>query len=87
MNTKALDATDMIELYAASSAMEAERIVLILEDEGVEALARALSASSFPADVSSQHLIVVQAPDRDKAKEAIAKARADGVITVTGDFL
>lgn len=81
----ALDREDLIELYAPASQVEAERIVLLLEEDGVEGLARATSSSSFPT--ASQHLILVRAGDREKARKTIDDARREGVITDGGEWL
>ncbi|MBM4279824.1 MAG: hypothetical protein FJ137_03440 [Deltaproteobacteria bacterium] len=79
------DADDLIELYAAANAIEADRLVLLLADDGVEALARATTMSSFPA--SGQQLILVRGVDRARARTTIDNARREGVIADGGDWL
>jgi hypothetical protein len=76
---------DLVELYAAASAIEAERLVLLLNEDGVEALARETTASSFPT--SGMHLIMVRTSDREKAHATIALARSEGAVTDRGEWL
>jgi hypothetical protein len=79
------DADDLIELYASTIAVEADRIVLLLAEDGIEALARATTMSSFPT--AAQHLILVRAGDRDRARATIENARREGAISEGGDWL
>jgi hypothetical protein len=83
--SRALDHEDLVELYAAASSIEAERLVMLLGEDGVEAIARATTISSFPT--SSQHLILVRAGDREAAKKTIEDARREGVVSDGGDWL
>ena len=83
--SRALDHEDLVEIYAAASSIEAERLVLMLEEDGVEALARATTSSSFPT--AAQHLILVRAGDRDKALITIGDARREAVISEGGSWL
>jgi hypothetical protein len=76
---------DLLEIYAAASSMEAERLVLMLGEDGVEALSRATTASSFPT--GGQYLILVKASDREKAVKTIGDARREGAITDRGEML
>ena len=76
---------DLVEIYAAASQIEGDRLVLLLEEDGVEALARATTSSSFPT--ASAHLILVRAGDRQKAKKTIEDARREGVISDGGEWL
>ena len=76
---------DLLEIYAASSSLEAERLVLLLGEDGVEALARATTGSSFPS--ASQHLILVKSSDRAQALKTINDARREGAISVRGELL
>jgi hypothetical protein len=87
MALSALDLQDLIELYAASSAVEADRLVLLLDEDGIEAIARATTMSSFPAASDAGHLVCVRAGDRARAKQVIEAARADGAVTLHGTFL
>lgn len=79
------DADDLIELYAAQGAIEADRIVLLLAEDGVEALARATTVSSFPT--AAQHLILVRGADRERARATIENARREGAISHGGEWL
>lgn len=81
----ALDREDLIEIYAAATQMEAERLVMMLGEDGVEAIARATTISSFPT--AGQHLILVRQSDGDKARKTITDARTEGVVGTTGEML
>ena len=79
---------DIVEIYGASSQLEADRIVLLLEDEGVEAIARATSMStSFPSPAEAHYLVCVRDPQKQQARTLIEEARRDGVISEHGAFL
>ena len=60
---------------------------MILEDDGVEALYRATTASSFPSDAGAGYLVCVKAADKEKARTSIEALRKDGVVTLDGTFL
>ena len=83
----ALDQMELVELYGAASELEAHRIVLLLEEDAVEALARATTVSSFPAAGESQHLILVRTADVERARALIEMIRGDGAISTAGTFL
>ena len=79
---------DIIEIYGAATSVEADRIVLFLEEDGIEAIARATSmSSSFPSPVGAHYMICVREPQRSKAKALIDAARKDGAISEDGAFL
>ena len=80
-----LDNEDLLEIYAAATSIEAERLVMLLSEDGIEALARATTISSFPA--GGQHLILVKGSDREKATKTIADARREGVVSSQGEML
>ena len=80
-----LSAEDLVELYAPANAIEADRLVLLLADDGVEAIARATTMSSFPT--SAQHLLLVRGADRQRARATIENARREGAISDGGDWL
>ena len=80
-----LDREDLLEIYAAASAIEAERLILLLEEDGIDGIARATTMSSFPT--AGQHLILVRAGDAEKAKVTIGDARREGVISENGEWL
>lgn len=79
------DVDDLIELYAAPSQLEADRIVLLLGEDGIEALARATTMTSFPTD--GTWLVQVKGADVPQAYKVIAEARRDGAISDRGEFL
>ena len=87
MTTPPLTNVDLIDVYAASSQLESERIVAILADEGVEAQQSESSVAGFPTDSGHRFLITVFAPSREKAHAVIEQARTDAVITDDGSFL
>jgi hypothetical protein len=82
-----LDGVDLVELYGAKNAIEADRVVRILEDEGIEALYRETTASSFPSPADAHYLVLVTANRRDEAKKLIEGAVTDGVLSGDGVFL
>ena len=79
------DADDLIELYAATNQLEADRLVLLLGDDGIEALARATTMTSFPT--SGAWLVQVRYADQAKATKIISAARAEGAVSDRGEFL
>jgi hypothetical protein len=82
-----LDAQDLVEVYGAKNQVEADRLVLLLEDEGVESIQRATTMSSFPTSSEAHYLVCVREDDRQKALELIEAARRDGAISMDGAFL
>ncbi len=78
---------DLVELYAASSQIEADRIVLMLGEEGIEAHAREASVAGFPSDANRRHLITVFGKDRGRAVELVQAAVDADVLTDKGTFL
>jgi hypothetical protein len=78
------DADDLVEVYAASHQLEADRLVLLLQDDGIDALARATTMSSFPT--TGAWLVQVRFGDLDAAKKVIAAARAEGAVSDRGEF-
>ncbi len=81
----ALDREDLVEIYAAASQLEAERLVIMLREDGVEAIARDTASSSFPTE--GQHLILVRQGDHAKALQTIGAARNEAVVTTGGEAL
>lgn len=82
-----LSGEDLVEIYAAGSEVEADRIVLLLEEEQVEAHKRETSVPVFPGAGSHRHLIVVFEKDRQTAVDSIKKAIEDQVLPNDGSFL
>jgi len=79
-----LDAEDLIELYVAPSQLEADRLVLMLGEDGVEAIPRATTMTSFPT--AGSYLILVKFSDLATAKKTINDARREGAISDAGSF-
>jgi hypothetical protein len=79
-----LEAEDLIELYAAPNQLEADRLVLLLAEDGIEAIPRATTMTSFPT--SGTWLNVVAASAVTDARRIITTARAEGVISTGGAF-
>lgn len=78
---------DLVEIYAASSAVEADRIVLLLDEDGIESIARETTMSSFPSPAECSHLILVREASRTQARTLLEAARRDGAISESGAFL
>jgi hypothetical protein len=79
------DADDLIELYAAINQLEADRLVLLLGEDGIEAIARATTMTSFPT--SGAWLVQVRFADRAQATKVIGAARAEGAVSDRGEFI
>lgn len=82
-----LDDMDLVEVYAASSAMGADRIVLMLDDEGIAAQKRESSVAQIPSASTQRHLIIVPSPDKERAQALIKQAILDEVLPGDGAFL
>jgi hypothetical protein len=78
---------DLSEVYSAASPMEADRILMVLADEGIEGMRRDTSVSQFPSDANAGALVLVPVESRDKARELIQQAIDDEVIPADGTFL
>jgi hypothetical protein len=78
---------DVLEIYAAGSDVEADRILLMLNDEGVEAHRRETSVPMVPAAGSARYLITVFSSDADKARAVLKQAIADDILPKDGTFL
>ena len=78
---------DLVEIYASAGALEADRIVLLLEDAGIDAIARESTMSSFPSPAEASHLILVREPQKAQARALLESARRAGAIGETGAFL
>ncbi len=78
---------DLVELYAAKNAIEADRVVRILEDDLVEALYRETTMSSFPDPAEAHFLVMVRGDQAAQARALIGSARTDGVISKDGVFI
>lgn len=87
MTLSHLDAQDLVEIYGATSAVEADRLTLLLDEDGIEAVTRATTMSSFPTEAEAHYLVCVRGEDKARAVEVIEAARRDGAITSDGAFL
>lgn len=87
LNTSALTDMDLADVYAAGGPMEADRITLMLEDEGIEVMKREVSVSEFPSTATQRFLILTPESDKARAQELIRGAIEDGVIGDDGSFL
>jgi hypothetical protein len=82
-----MDDIDLLDVYAASSQIAAERIVLMLQDQGLQAECRESSVSGFPSVGTARFLIVMPANQGERAKSLIEEAIRDEVIPGEGTFL
>lgn len=78
---------DMADVYAAGSSVEANRIALMLEDEGIEVMSREISVSEFPSLATQRFLLLTPASEKERAQGLIRGAIADGVLPAEGTFL
>lgn len=82
-----LDNIDLVDVYAAASAVGAERVVLILREEGVEAESRESSVAGFPAAGTARYLIVVPGHQRAQAVDVVRQAIQDEILPGEGTLL
>lgn len=82
-----LDNMDLADVYAAASAVGAERVVLILREVGVDAESRESSVAGFPAAGTARHLIVVPGHQRAQAVDVIRQAIEDEILPGEGTLL
>jgi hypothetical protein len=82
-----LDDMSLADVYAAGGAMEADRITLLLQDEGIEAVKREVSVSEFPSTATQRYLILAPETDKARAQDLIRGAIRDGIIPEDGTFL
>jgi hypothetical protein len=85
--TNPLDSMNMVDVYAAGSPMEADRISALLADEGIEPMTREVSVSEFPSTATQRFLILTAEGDKERAQALIRQAIADGVLPSDGSFL
>jgi hypothetical protein len=85
----ATSAADTVDIYACYETQQAERLVEILEEEGLDVLVRDRSSTLFPTNVgkSAQHIIAVAGSSADRAREVITSAVRDGVVPDDGEML
>ena len=75
---------DLVELYAAATRVEGDRLVLLLDEDGVEAIVRETTMSSFPSPADAHVLLLVRAGDKQKARGTIEAAIRDGAVSEGG---
>ena len=87
MSTEDLTDVDITVIFAASSGIEADRIVLLLREQGVTANQQESSVSAIPTDTGHRFFVTCFANVAEKAREIIKQAVADEVISSNGSFL
>jgi hypothetical protein len=78
---------DLVELYAAATRVEADRLQLLFDEDGVEALLRETTMSSFPSPAEGHYLVLVRGSDKERARAIIEAAIRDGAISEGGRLL
>lgn len=78
---------ELVQIYGAATRMEADRIVLLLDEEGVDAVVHETQATSFPSSSGAHYLICVRGPDEPRTRTVIEAARLGGAISEQGTFL
>ena len=73
--------------YAASSDLEARRIVAILQDENIEAMARETTNSVFPGAAGMRFLVLVPSDKRQECAQMVQQAINDEVLSNEGSYL
>ena len=81
------DDEDIVEIYAAGSSVEADRIILLLGENDIEGHCRETSVPVFPGAGSHRYLITVLAHSRQKAVDEIKQAIADQILPDDGTWL
>jgi hypothetical protein len=75
---------DLVEIYAAATRVEGDRLTLLLEEVGIDAIVRETTVTTFPSPVEDHVLLLVKASDRDRARTLIAAAIQDGAVSEQG---
>ena len=87
LTNKPLTGHDLIEFYAAASPIEADRVVLLLAEEEIEATVRETSIPVFPTSGTSRYLVTVFHQDKEKANDLIKQAISDNILSSQGSLL
>jgi hypothetical protein len=87
LNKKSKEIERLIDIYAASDEIEAERIVAFLQDKNIDAQKSTSGISQMPAVSNIRFIISVVKESEKPAKAVITQARIDGVISFNGNFL
>ena len=77
----------LVDIYAASDEIEAERIIVFLREEGLLARQYRSGISQLPSVSDDRHIVSVLKDNRSQARGLIEQARSDGVISNNGTFL
>lgn len=77
----------LVDLYAASNEIEAERIVTFLRDKGLMARISRPGISQMPVVSDTHYLVSVLSDDVKAARDLIERAIEDGVLLSGGFFL
>lgn len=77
----------LVDIYAASDEIEAERIITFLRDEGIVTTESVAGISQLPVASDTRFIIAVLKDDLAQAKKLLNEARQDGIISENGTFL
>lgn len=80
---------EMLDVYSVFNPVEADRLVEVLVEGGVEAMVRDRASSAFPTPgvgTTGEQIIAVPVRLQDKAREIVKSAIADEVISSEGNF-
>jgi hypothetical protein len=75
---------DLVELYAAATRIEADRLALLLEEDEIESIVRETTMSSFPSPAEGHFLLLVRSGDKARARTLIEAAVRDGAVSTGG---
>ena len=80
---------EMANVYACYNTQQVERVVGILQENGLDVLVRDRSSSAFPTYVgtTAQQLVAVAKHEHDRARDILQAAITDEILPGEGDFL
>ena len=78
---------DLTDVYAAGSQVGVDRIVMILIDEEIEALAKEMTLSEFRSAGNQRYIVTVPAADAARARAIIQQAIVDKILPGEGTYL
>lgn len=87
VDAKPVEIERLLDIYAASNEIEAERIIAILEDEGIFATESQTGISQLPVSSDTRYIIAVFKENAMAAKKHLEQARKDQVISENGGFI
>jgi hypothetical protein len=76
-----------VAFYAASNDLEARRVVAILQDESIEAMARETTSTVFPGASGLRFLVLVPAEQRTACAKMVQQAINDEVLSDEGSYI